>query len=168
MKHSLIHWGNRFFDKSWRIIAFQPVLYLILWAAAIRLGLDHDDRQLSFDAIAPTGFYGVWITMGIICPMTSLLSWFLIQKRYGRQRFIGVWLRLASDVGVLTTIVAYHAAVIMMILDDNDIDDEQYIYARYLQSATILFVAMLVIRDVWSLVIIERLARTIHYGENDE
>ena len=159
MKHSLIRWGNTFFDRPWRLLAFQPVLYFFIWGSAIRLTIDQDPPPNFAVTIAP-GFYDVWLTLGAICPLIALLSWFLIQKCSGRKRFLGMWFRLSADLGILTTLFTYHIVNVF-----NDAPSESRIYGRYLQGAILIFTIGLVVRDVWTLVIVERLAGRIHSGE---
>lgn len=160
----VIAWLNKYFiGKEWPLIPFQPILYLFIWAAAIRLWVNPNSPP-AFDIFVEqehtNQFYGVWLAMGIIGPMLSLYSWFTISKMSGRMRFIGLWTRFASDVMVFTTVAAYHIAAAL-----TDGFTETRIYARYIQGAVLLFTFILIVRDVWTLILTERIAGRIHRDE---
>ena len=142
-------------SDTWPAVRFQPMLYLFIWGATIRLALNKSEPP-RFDVIAHD-FYVVWLTLGIVGPMLELLAWWLIQKRAGRWRFMGMWLRLSADIQVATVMVSYH---LVGVLDRNP--SEAKIFARYMSSVAMLFVVVLVVRDIWTLVLTERMAGRIH------
>lgn len=146
-------------ESHWVVVPFQPVLYFFIFGASIRLGTNRE-QPIDFDGFIAPGFYELWVFLGIIGPLITLLSWWLIQKVSGRWRFIGLWLRLSGDVQVFTIILAYH------IITTAQARTESTIYSRYIVGASIIFVIAMIIRDVWVLVVTERLAARIHRGEN--
>jgi hypothetical protein len=150
---------DRYFGQDgWSLVAFQPILYFFLWGAAIRLWIDADPPP-NFDDIITQGFYPVWLSLGIIGPPLALLSWFLIQKCYGKWTFIGMWVRWAADVTMFIAVLTYHLTNVAKAAT------ESRIYSRYIVGATLVFILCLIVRDAWVIFITERLAMRIHRGE---
>ena len=160
MLRRLIQKGNAFFNIDWRVIPFQPVLYTFLLGASLRLTINKTTPP-NFDLIAKD-FYHIWLGMGIVGPLLGLWSWFWVIKRSGLKRFIGMWLRFASDITVLTMLLSYHVVTV----HTNPITESR-IFARYIVGAATMFVIILIIRDIWTLVITEKLAGRIHRGDNE-
>lgn len=154
--------GNQYFSSStWAAIRFQPILYLFIFGAGIRLAKNPDEPS-NFATVITTNIYWVWLSLMIGSPVLSLMSWIAIEKRSGRTRFMGMWSRLAADIGMLTTLVTFHAAEA---LTRNE--GESHLLSRYIVAATIMFVFSLIIRDVWTLIVMERLAGQIHRSGDD-
>lgn len=143
--------------KPWPIVPFQPVLFLFLWAASIRLLLSNRPPPDFTHIAGGPGFYNLWLGMGIIGPMMALASWFLVKKRSGRTRFIGMWVRLGGDIVTFTSVLTYHVSLALEYWGT-----EERIYARYAQGAVLVFMMSLIVRDIWMLILVERLARDIH------
>ena len=145
-------------SAAWPAVRFQPTLYFFIWGASIRLAINKSEPP-NFDVIAHN-FYVVWLTLGIVGPTLALLAWWLIQKRAGCWRFMGMWLRLSADISVTTVMLSYHIQNVI-----NHSPSESKIFGRYVSAAAMLFVIFLVIRDMWTLVLTERLAGKIHRNE---
>ena len=162
----VIAWLNKYFiGKEWPLIPFQPILYLFIWAAAIRLWANPNSPPNFENTIvdghdAADTFYAMWLAMGVFGPVLSLCSWIMITKMSGRVRFIGLWARSASDLMVFTNLLTFHVAAAL-----TDGFAETRIFSRYLQGALVIFVFTLVVRDIWTLVLTERLAGRIHRDE---
>lgn len=147
-----------FGQDGWSLIAFQPILYLFILGAALRLWINQAEPP-NFDKSIVQGFYPVWLALGVTGPLLTLLSWFLIQKCRGRATFIGLWVRLSGDIQVFTVLLTYHITVVTTFQID-----EARIFSRYVVGASIMFTIALIIRDLWVLFITERLAMRIHRG----
>lgn len=147
-----------FSTDTWSLVPFQPILYFFLWGAAIRLWIDQSAPP-NFDDIVVRGFYPVWLGLGVVAPPLALLSWFLIQKCSGRWSFIGMWVRWVADVQMLVAVLAYHLTNVAKVAT------ETRVYSRYLTGAILVFIVTLIIRDIWVLIITERLAFRIHRGD---
>jgi hypothetical protein len=150
---------NKYFAKSWRIMAYQPVLYVFIFAASVRLW-HNDSPPPKFDYIA-RNFYDIWLILGIVSPIVALIAWICVQKRTGRAVFIGMWVRLAADIGIMTNLLSYHLATI------SDGRSEATIFSRYLMGATMFFVLTLIVRDLWAIYIMEKLAGQIDSIRNE-
>lgn len=151
--------GNAYFSSSWAAIRFQPILYLFMFGAGIRLWRKGTE-PVAFEEILRSDLYGVWLGMVIVAPLGALLSWILIEKCSGRWRFIGMWIRLTSSIGALTVLMTYHA---VSAFHQRDALETQ-IFARYMIGAILIFSCFLLVRDIWTLVITERMAGRIHRG----
>jgi hypothetical protein len=146
--------ANRFFLNGWAIMAYQPVLYFFVFSASIRLW--HDDSEPpNFKEIILSNFYGIWLFLGVASPLLLLLSWFFIKKLSGTWSFIGMWVRLAADIGMFTNILAYHIVT-------ADSRTEAMIFSRYVMGATLVFVLMMIVRDIWTIVVTEKIAGQLH------
>lgn len=161
----LVAWINKYFiGKQWPLVPFQPILYLFIFSAAVRLWIDPDTPPafggIVVDEANADHFYDMWLLIGIMGPILSLVSWFMIAKGSGKTRFVGLWARFASDIMVATTITAYHITAAIV---DND--SESRVYARYVQGGVLFFVLCLIVRDVWTLILTERIAGRIHRNE---
>lgn len=150
--------ANEFFSKSWRLMAFQPVLYFFIFGVSIRLWLNQTEPP-AFKEVIASGFYGIWLFLGVASPILALISWIFIQKLRRRWSFIGMWTRLASDISVFTSLLTYH----LVTLDGRT---EVMIFNRYVLASTMVFVLTLIIRDIWAIVLMERLATQIHSSES--
>ena len=146
-----------FGQDGWSLIAFQPILYLFILGAALRLWINQDE-PINFNDVVIEGFYPVWLALGIGGPVLALISWYMIQKCSGRISFIGLWLRLSADIQVFTVVLTYH------IQSASRFATESRIFSRYIVGATLIFLVCLMIRDAWVLFITERLASRIHRG----
>lgn len=152
---------DSFFNDSWRLIPFQPILYLFILGASIRLWVNQGEPP-SFETIIARGTYGIWLFLGVTGPLVSLLSWWMI-RHSGRIRFLGFWARLSSDVMVFTAVLSYHIVTAIT----NRPLTESRIFARYLIGAILIFTLALIIRDLAAIVLVERVARRIHRGDKD-
>lgn len=151
---------NRYFRVSaWSLIPFQPILYFFVWGAAIRLAIN-DGLPPPFDDTIARGFYEVWLTLGITGPPLTLLAWWMITKCSGRCTFLGMWLRLSSDIQVGTVLLSYHLVNVA-----DKAAGEGKIFSRYVVGAAMLFTLCLVIRDMWVLILTEVMATRIRRGD---
>jgi len=152
---------------TWPVIRFQPILYLMLWGATLRLAFSPALPPNFSEITTSPLFYDVWLAQGIIYPPMSMLAWFLIEKRSGITRFAGMWIRLAADLGMLSVVLSFHIADMWDRAGHGDYyQGEAHIYTRYGWAAIMFFLIFIVIRDVWTIAITERLAREIHSEED--
>ena len=134
-------------------MAYQPVLYFFVFGASIRLWHNETEPPNFKEAIADH-FYGIWLSLGVFSPIIALISWFMIKIPSGRSTFVGMWVRLAADIGMFTNVLSYH----LVTLDGKT---EEMIFSRYILGSTLLFVFSLIIRDLWTIYVMEKLARQI-------
>lgn len=146
----LIARADQYYDRDWKVVWFQPILYLFLFGAVLRL-IDLPGPSLSFEKLnLLSEFYVGWLAMGLLCPSLALGSAIMIH-RGGRLRVLGFGTRLAADVGVFTFLLAYHLAVVL-----TNPANESRIVSRYVVAAVMLFVLELIVRDIWAIRINEK------------
>jgi hypothetical protein len=153
-----VAWGNIFFTRRWPIIAFQPILYLFLWGAFLRLAAS-PKVPASFAHVISDAYYQMWLGLGLVSPPLALLSWWLITHCRGLLRYRGMWFRLAADIGMFTSVLAYHLVVVL-----NNPVNESRMFSRYIVAACMVFMLTLIVRDMWALQLTEQVARRIHRG----
>jgi hypothetical protein len=148
--------GARLFGgDNWHRAPFQGILYLFLWAAAIKISVT-GDQPIPFSETLDPFSMGVWTVLSLACPPMAFMAWWLIiRSRLPRAALIGLWVRLAADVGQFAALLAYH----LVTLNADLVTGEALIYLHYLTAAVLAFCLILVMRDLWSIVATERLAR---------
>lgn len=162
-----IRWGARTFTADpWHRVAYQPVLYFFLWGAAVRVWLDNDEPAIPFNVLA-SGVDHIWLFLSLFCPPLALLSWFLVSGRirWRRAALAGLWTRLSADVGQFAALLAYHVVTLREAVMR---EAEVQVYFRYITGAGVVFVLLLVVRDVWAIVTMERLAVGLRVIEERE
>lgn len=145
-------------ESSWPAVRFQPILYFFLFGAALRLWREPSTPP-SFDQVITPGFYEVWLGIGMGAPILSLVSWWLIHKRSGRTRYVGMWTRASADLLVFVYLLSFHIVTVKTFAPT-----EPRIFSRYIVGAATVFVIVLLVRDVWALMITERIAWRIRRG----
>lgn len=140
---------------DWQRIAFQPMLYLCLWIAAIIILVKGDFATippLFADEHSGNAFW-IWASLSLICPPLALGSLWLIQSPHGEKKYRGLWLRIAADIGQLTAITVY--LILRFAIGD------WHVYPMACIIACWIFVAHLVLRDAERIYTVEKLARKI-------
>ena len=149
---------NLFSSSAWHRVPFQPILYFFLWAATIRIVVVDDVIPIPFKEELGESAETTWNILSLICPPLSLLSfWLMFRSLLPRAALAGLWVRLAADVGQFVSLLTFHIANALA----TGWGDESAIYSRYINGAVLAFVLLLVVRDVWALLITDRLARAI-------
>ena len=144
---------------DWRRIAFQPMLYLCLWVAAIVIIVKGDFATIPpifADEHSGVAFW-LWSGLSLICPPLAMVSLWFIQSPHGERKYQGLWLRLAADVGQLTAVVVY--LILRFAIGD------WHVYPMGALIACVIFVAHLVLRDAERIYVVEKLASKIHQKE---
>lgn len=157
--------GSRAFVpyRTFGRVAFQPVLYFFLWSAAVRITVDDAAvPDIPFRQVLSTWTDVAWDALALGCPPMALLAWRMIARGDGRAKLRGHWLRLSADVGMFVSLLTYHVATVLA--EPGWGGDDATAYSRYLTAACIVFIAALVVRDIWSLILIDRVAAGIRDG----
>lgn len=163
-----VAWGaQNFTGTGWHRVAFQPLLFLFAWAATARIVMT-DEPPIPFRAVFHTYVGNAWIGLGLLCPPLALLSWWLIRRcRRPGATLAGMWVRLGADVGQFTVLLIYHIVTAVLDLQARA-QGESRVYARYVVAACLVFSLLLIVRDVWALVVTERISRAIRrIGEGE-
>ena len=154
--------GNRWFSHdSWHRVPFQPILYFFLWSATLRIVIT-DNPPIRFEFIG-TYTYTAWATAGLLCPPLALFAWWLMKRsKWRRGPLAALWIRLGADLGQLVALLTYH---IVSVFTVYNLQNESRIYARYCVGAATMLVIALVLRDLWSIVLMERVAAKLRERE---
>ncbi len=147
---ALIHRLDRYYDQDWRQVWFQPILFLFVFGAAVRLAVNPDPTP-PFEQFFGTWFYWLCLTLGVVAPLLCLLAWILI-RGCGRAIVLGQGIRLSGDIGVMTVLLSYH-------LTELPISDESHLFSRYVVAAVMVFVLEMIVRDLWAIRLVNKLAR---------
>lgn len=148
--------GSSFFNTNWRLVPFQPILFFVLWCVTIRIVISDKYEPIHFEALGGLA-YGTWAVIGMVAPVMVLISWFLIYKKEGKPRVVGMILRTGGDTAMLMAVLAFHLADMFETGPFTEAD----IYERYIVASVLLFLLFIVIRDLWSLHINEKKAKNI-------
>ena len=142
-------------------VPFQPLLYFFLWAAAIRITFnDKTVADIPFREALAGWAETMWDVLAIGCPPLALLGWWLIAHRRARIKLAGHWLRLSADFGMLIALLTYHVAT----AGRYGFKDDEHIFSRYMSASCIAFTFALTLRDIWILIVIDRMAAGIRDG----
>lgn len=112
----------------------------------------------------------MWVGLSLACPPMLLVAHQLIKKYPGRLRYFGLWLRLAADIGQLAAVLAFWILLITSTpnaLIDLDPNTATEYYALKIWLAVIVFMVLLVIRDVWKIALTERVANKLEKAKKD-
>ena len=74
-----------------------------------------------------------------------------------RAALVGMWTRLAADVGQFVALLVFHLATAF----SEGWPNETHAYTRYVFAAAMAFVLLLIVRDVWALTVTNNLAGRI-------
>jgi len=125
---------------NWRSFTFTSVLYVFNFLGLIHI-LINRDKPINFDLIA-TWAYRTWIIVGLVTPILFVLSIIMMFKANGRVRLMGIWLRLASNSGLFSCMLAFWIAGW-----DLQRNNETYIYAGYLISAILFYTFLILFKN---------------------
>lgn len=145
--------GRTFAPGAWHRVAFQPILFAFAWSASVRI-IVGDGQPVPFDEMTHGTAIG-WSVLSLVSPPLALLSWWLLlHSRRPRAALVGMWTRLVADVGQFVALLVFHLATAF----SEGWPDEVHVYTRYIFAAAIGFVAVLIVRDVWALTVMNNLA----------
>lgn len=150
-------------SDDWDRVAFQPMLYLATFLAAVTVLIFGDFTNLPTHPGIQTdrefGLFWIWAILSLTCPALGLGSLWLVQNREGKYRYRGLWLRLAADIGQFTAMGTY----LILRLTWGD----YHIYPVTVLGAAVLFVGHLIMRDIRRLMQVEQLANILHRDGHD-
>jgi len=162
--HKLIMRVEHIFDQTWVIIPSQPILNVFIFLGTLMVILV-DAPPISFEAlmIGPWVFVA-WCAMGTASPVGTAIAHHLIYRHQKKTRLFGFWLRAGSDIMMLLALTAYLVAKFLSPFDDASV------YSTSILIGVWIIQTLLVVRDLWALVLIERTASRLHkvvYGGGD-
>lgn len=136
-------------------LPWMPYLHPALLVGSL-LTLLFGDRNM----IPPiNGWDWVWLTAGITSPLVGFWSIWIMHHYTGRLRYRAFWMRLAANIGLLTAMSSYEVARFTVELVDP-IEYHPLVDTVFL--AAILFVSVVIWRDIKFLLVVERVAALIY------
>lgn len=152
----------KWFATPWRVVPAQAVLYTFLWIAAIHVIVTPANEQIGFrEAGFGTTMYYWWNALVLLGPTMTGLAYVLIWHTRGHLRVAGFWIRLGGDLAVLASLTALVVTRVMVLSGDTPMGDSP-LFALISLTGFAVFTAMLVVRDIGTLIVLERLASFIH------
>lgn len=141
-------------DEDWPVIPWQPLMFTATWIGAwvlLLLGDFGNVPEETSDVSHPIGW--IWLSLSLVCPPLGLWALHLVKTRRGRERYVGLWLRLSADIGQMTALSTYFVA--------RSFSGDFRVFPMAIVGAAAIFNGLLVFRDARSLVRTERLAEQI-------
>lgn len=146
-------------ETHWCRVPFQPILAFVLWAAAIRIIVTDGLPPYRVNILIGEPGEHIWAGTAVAAPMMLWVAWWLIRKcRWPRSTLAGMWMRCGADTAMFAVVLTYHLANVLTMPAALR---QETVLSRYLTAAILLFQLMTIARDVWALMLVERLAKTI-------
>ena len=153
-----IRFGERVFLRRPALVAYEPIMYLFLWGAALRIVFTDDLATIPFREVLPLWAEAAWSITSLVSPILAFLAYWLMFKSTAHgSSLAGLWIRLTADTGQFIALITFHLATA-----SNDRLNESLLYGRYISAGTILFIFCTIVRDVWSLTLTHKLAGVLH------
>lgn len=145
------------YDHSWyaaRVeakedVKWQPFLFTAAFFGALLTLVVGDGDTFppgdSFDV-----FDWMWLVAAFVCPVTAALSAWSVERLSGRKRYFAMWGRLASNIGLLTSIISYQV--------ERVFSGEGHPFEDAVLFASVLFLLVIIVGDIKFLALTERLA----------
>jgi len=148
-------WAERFTD-TWGALPAEPILYFFMFSGLLQITAFPRPSASSANTPAntPDWVSELWRVAGFAAPLLCLIAWYLINKRTGSQRLAGLWVRFAGDFAQATALTTF----LIIRFADSPINDDAHVYLMNIDVGVLVFVVMLVLRDVWILVKVEEIA----------
>lgn len=147
---------NSWLSRPWALVPFQPILFFFLFVGTIHvIGFSIPN---SMEIAVGHVTYHVWAALGVGCPPLLLVSWLMIRFGNSHMIYAAMWLRLGADMGQLFALAAFGAARLAYITSYG----EPGLYVVFITAACLLFLSLLVVRDVAKLILVERVARRLN------
>lgn len=139
-------------------VKWQPYLFTAaFWGALITI-LVGDPY-----VIPPGDNFGVfdvtWIVTALLAPISAISAAWTIRKHKGRRRYFALWLRLASNLALVTSILSYQMERIFF--------KEGHPFEDTILFGSSVFLMVLIVGDIRFLVFTEKLSHAILRREAD-
>jgi hypothetical protein len=141
-----------FDDKHVRLIPFQPILFACLFLGTLLGMLTALPEELNYP------LYLIWLLGSLVALPTYFVSLWMIVARPGQPRYVGYWLRFIADVAQGASMVCF---IIWGTQLARGLPEIPFItvYLSWILFAVVIFMALLVVRDVYRLIMEGRLAK---------
>lgn len=152
-------WFIRQFSTDWTPLRFQPILFLAAWGGTWGVFLadfpEKDELAVGLtESLGEWGWHG-WLALSFTAPVMLMLAYSFVYLGSGYLRYFGFWFRLGADCAQLAAISAFLMAQGSWY---RGVDNDYRVYFLSLCIAVLAFLVIMVIRDVWQLMLTERIA----------
>lgn len=131
-------------------VTYQPFLYCAAFYGALVTLLWWDGTDLPPGT--DFGFFDVlWLSGSLISPLAGFAAVWLLRHERGKVRYFAFWMRMASGVGMITSLSAFESQRILFSQEAHPFEVAGVV-------GTITFLAVLVVRDIKILLITEHMA----------
>lgn len=159
-------WLARQFSTDWTPLRFQPILFLSCWIGtwlAWLVETSDAGARLSDGFAAALGPWGwpAWLALSLSTPIMLVAAYACVYAGSGYTRYMGFWLRLGADAGQLAAVVAF----LVTFADQRGVTNDYRVYFVTLSIGIVAFLLVMVIRDVWQLLLAERIASELRAVE---
>jgi hypothetical protein len=133
-------------------LAWQPYLFLAVFYGTI-LSVTLGDKTIDPPGADFEAAEWLWSITAIGSPPLAFVAVWMIIHTSGRWRYLALWLRLAADIGIMAAMIAY--------LYEHIATRAEHPFEGAIVVASIIFIWVLIWRDIRFLIITERLARKL-------
>ena len=159
LSRKVIEWGERNISEKWRVIPFQPIVFLFSFIGVIHV-LATPGETIDFAKVFGGEWaYGAWVSLMIFTPVLFVSSCYLIGYTTGKWLYRGYWFRFAASTGQFVAILSF---LLAWVGAGRAVGNDYRHMSLFLDVAVLVFLAATVIRDTWKLLLIESVARHIH------
>lgn len=161
MRSRFRSWWTKWLLPTWHLVPFSPLLYLFVLGASSRV-LTSTYPPIPFENIGSSQLiYYLWCVLGIVGPILALVGYYFITHSKGKYTYLGLWFMFGADVAILFWLLSFHIAVV---LDDSRPMTDQRVVGRYMIASIMLFIVLLIARDLKALVRVERISKKVRNG----
>ena len=133
-------------------LAWQPYLFLAIFYGTL-ISVFFGTESVDPPGTAFEQAEWLWAITGLGAPTLAFVAVWRITNRTGRCRYRALWLRLAADILAITSMIAF--------LYENIANHSEHPFEGAIVFASIVFISILVWRDVRFLMITEKLAKSL-------
>lgn len=138
-------------------LSWEPWLHAAIWLATLS-SLIFKPFESAVPPYNPVDW--VWVFFGLVSPPIGFFSVWALEHGHGKARYVAIWTRMASDLGLVIAIITY----LISRWDEHWVDDLYHVSDVVLLFAG-WFCCTLVRRDVEFLLATEKLASILHERE---
>ena len=160
----LFAWPAKFAD-NWGSLPAAPIFYATLLAGAVHVVLFDPASGGADDIVIEHWPALAWRFLAVLSPILAMVAGFLIAHTNGHLRASALWLRLAGDFGLGTTLGTF---LLGRLVEDSSEYDDPRIYLTYALIGASGFIWMLVLRDIWILLQVEEITRELERLKREE
>jgi hypothetical protein len=145
-------------------LAWQPYLHTTVWWGVVLTFIFGDPRFLP----PGDGLDWIWVIGGLTAPILGVTAVWRMKNGTPKQKYRAFWMRLASDMGLWSTMMAFEIQRLCVLpftppctKQPCPNGDGWQPFADLIIMGAIIFVSVLIYRDIRFLKITERLADTL-------